>query len=953
LAVAALVGFLATLVGPRAAGPAAAAVGDALDPMVSVWVEHVANDAANTVKVNALARIGGTVYVGGNFAEIAPERQPAVTPGLEGGGGIPRPYLFAVDATTGNPKWEFTARVNGPVYALEVDPATNTVYVGGDFTTVNGQTVQNLAILDGTTGALKGQQFPVTGGVNPDVRVLHRHALTGKLYVGGDFERVVVNGTNHNRGEVFRLDLATGTLDPYKVQVTGTVLSVAVDPDDPAPPYVYVGGEFTSAGPPPGDPTFHHLVAFAAELAPGAEFGALRTAWNALFSTSNDPRVRSLALKGSRLYAAIGGNQGWFTIYSTADGATREVNWRTDGDVQVVKAVGTQVLVGGHFARITNLPETAEFGTTTYSRRCQMFAIPQDVTQTGPLMAAPNVRNSAHYGAFAVVADDTDGDGAPDDTFWGGHLARMTPGPDTTPPPYNPSAGQGQCGNGVSSTWGGLWHLQATPSPDTTKPTSPGILTVTTGPGTATANVSWTAATDANGVAAYYVFLNNTLDQVVAGNVTTATVDGLDPDDPNLIRVRAVDPATNFREYPTATWSVPPPGDPTIPSPLNGFGEFHPSITPTRILDTRAGLGRPGRHPQPGGATLGLPVVSALSGVPAHAQLVAMNVTVVAPSVGGFLTVWPSGLAKPTVSNLNFSKGQTVANLVVARINGGKVDVQLNTGAAHVLVDVVGWFGSGQTMQPGSRLTTRAPSRVLDSRTGLGMAGGRARTIGAGQTIEVQVVPAGSGISGAVLNLTGVGPTTTTFVTAYPADQAARPTASNLNLIRGQIRPNQVMVRVPASGRIKLFNSAGSVHLLVDVVGTFTARSALDGDPAGRVLALSRPDRLIDTRPVHEALSGPAETVRSFASLAAATTQQPVRGVVANVTATNATATTYLTLYPPDQPRPTNASNLNVRPGENVPNLAVAALSGADTLGVYNFAGSVHYIVDVTAFVLG
>ena len=71
-----------------------------------------------------------------------------------------------------------------------------------------------------------------------------------------------------------------------------------------------------------------------------------------------------------------------------------------------------------------------------------------------------------------------------------------------------------------------------------------------------------------------------------------------------------------------------------------------------------------------------------------------------------------------------------------------------------------------------------------------------------------------------------------------------------------------------------------------------------------------------------------------------------------NATATEATSSTFLTIYPSDAPRPL-ASNLNVKPGQSVPNLAVARLSGNETLDVYNLAGRVHYIFDVSALVLG
>src|SRR4029079_5520255 len=99
------------------------------------------------------AKIGNPLYVGGQFPAIAPERLPNTT--LPVASAIPRSYLFAADATTGLPIWSFGAVVDGPVYALEVDPGTNTLYVGGRFSTVDGTALANFAILDATTGALK------------------------------------------------------------------------------------------------------------------------------------------------------------------------------------------------------------------------------------------------------------------------------------------------------------------------------------------------------------------------------------------------------------------------------------------------------------------------------------------------------------------------------------------------------------------------------------------------------------------------------------------------------------------------------------------------------------------------------------------------------------------------------------------------------------------------------
>ena len=210
----------------------------------------------------------------------------------------------------------------------------------------------------------------------------------------------------------------------------------------------------------------------------------------------------------------------------------------------------------------------------------------------------------------------------------------------------------------------------------------------------------------------------------------------------------------------------------------------------------------------------------------------------------------------------------------------------------------------------------------------------------------MQVVPANQGITGVVVNLTGTGTTAPTFVTAYPAD-ASLPNASNLNLVAGQTRPNLVMLRVSPQGRVKLFNSVGSVDLIVDLMATFTA-GTMDELAKGRVVALDAPLRIVDTR----AAAPVAPGTRQFAvpPLPTGGVAGTVAGLVANVTATRATAGTFLTVYPP--PDVPATSNLNLGPGEDVPNLAVTGVTGGQ-VGVFNSAGTVDVIVDVTAVVLG
>ena len=73
---------------------------------------------------------------------------------------------------------------------------------------------------------------------------------------------------------------------------------------------------------------------------------------------------------------------------------------------------------------------------------------------------------------------------------------------------------------------------------------------------------------------------------------------------------------------------------------------------------------------------------------------VVLNVTAVNPTGNSYLTVFPDGAGQPLASDLNFSAGQTVPNLVVVRVgSNGVVDIFNAAGATDVIADVVGWYG--------------------------------------------------------------------------------------------------------------------------------------------------------------------------------------------------------------------------------------------------------------------
>jgi hypothetical protein len=383
----------------------------------------------------------------------------------------------------------------------------------------------------------------------------------------------------------------------------------------------------------------------------------------------------------------------------------------------------------------------------------------------------------------------------------------------------------------------------------------------------------------------------------------------------------------------------------------NAGGEFTP-VVPRRVLDTRT-TGALRANQVVNRAVAGVPG----SGIPGSGVLaVAMNVTVVTPNARGFLTLWPTGQPKPGTSTLNYRVGQNVPNMVVSGVGpGGQVSMTINAGLAHVLIDVVGYYATNAGGMPrGARLVTTTPRRILDTR-------GRA-PIGPGGSLRLQVrgvapVPNSGAITGVVLNVTAISPTAGTFLTVFP-DDSGRPITSNVNLGRGQIRPNLVMVKIGASGGIRIYNQSGAVHVAADVVGYY--QTGFDVATAvGRVVPLTAPFRSFDTRDYATRL-GPRQReawnyqpfVNSLTSAGAAV--GPVGGLILNVTSTGASANSFLTLFPDDTGRPV-ASTLNPMAGQDIANLAVVKLSrGGRTnhIAAYNQSGWLHYLGDVTAVVL-
>ena len=133
--------------------------------------------------------------------------------------------------------------------------------------------------------------------------------------------------------------------------------------------------------------------------------------------------------------------------------------------------------------------------------------------------------------------------------------------------------------------------------------------------------------------------------------------------------------------------------DSTDPS---ASGSYFMPLTPTRIVDTRSGIGAArarlgaasllsvgvaGAHAVPT-ATVSTPAIAAVA-----------TVTLVHPSSPTYATAFPSLTARPLASDLNATAGATVPNLVLPGLGtNGKVLVYNNSGTTDLIVDLSGYF---------------------------------------------------------------------------------------------------------------------------------------------------------------------------------------------------------------------------------------------------------------------
>ena len=271
-------------------------------------------------RVNAVAYLGGTIYLGGSFTAVE---------------GTTRNRLAACDAATGT-LLSWNPDANGVVRALKVSPAGTRVYAGGDFTAVGGAARARVAALSPTSGGA----FGWSPYVNDSVKAVTTSNSGATVYVGGDFDSAAgagrrrlaaFNATSGNISTTFKPSVSNGTGN------FATVLSMDVSPNNQT---LYFSGDFALVN---GTSRRN-----AAAVSTGV---ATLRAWSPA-STADIAADLTVSASGNTVFVGGRSSGGYVQAYGPTVGGTPVWSVATNGDVEALAISSSILYVGGHFTTV-------------------------------------------------------------------------------------------------------------------------------------------------------------------------------------------------------------------------------------------------------------------------------------------------------------------------------------------------------------------------------------------------------------------------------------------------------------------------------------------------------------------------------------------------------------------------------------------------------------------------
>lgn len=356
-----------------------AAVPKTPPPILQRGTANVTADSLPTAQIDGIVWkqtvVGNTVFAGGQFTSARPAGVARGGPGT-----VARHNLMSYDIRTGK-MTSFAPVLNGEVRSLAVSADKKILYVGGNFTTVNGKARPAFAAFTIATGALRSTTFGLNNKVNAIV------ATKTTVYFGGWFTRV---GT-FQRSRVAAFSVATGKITAWNPKADNAVEALAVSPYRGR---ILIGGSFAHLG--------GKTARGMAQVTSGV--GSLRT-WKIntkVMDYGANSAILDIAVDKDTVYGAGYGYQaGNFEGVFAATPKDGTVKWLQDchGDQYGVAPVGNLVYSVGHAHFCKNIggfPERSPQRTLVVTKDVRGTIAKN--TQTDSI----NYRNWAGYKAPAI-----------------------------------------------------------------------------------------------------------------------------------------------------------------------------------------------------------------------------------------------------------------------------------------------------------------------------------------------------------------------------------------------------------------------------------------------------------------------------------------------------------------------------------------------------------------------
>jgi len=356
----------------------------------------VTSDPLPTTQINAdgwvqdQVIVGDTVYAGGSFSSARPAGVAAGT------NESPRTNLLAYSISTGNLVDGFAPKVNGVVRVLALSPDKTRLYVGGEFTAVDGVTHNRLVAFNTKTG-----QVDPTFAVNLGGPVYAISATSTTVYVGGSFTQA--NGVNRGRFAAFRA--ADGGLISTWTPKSGdfrVVRALLVAPGG----LVIAGGQFGSIG----NLSSSTLTTVAGSAALDPTTGAVKPwAVNTVVKQYGDNGgVLSLKTDGTTVYGAgfwFGGTESNFEGAWAAGPTDGKIKWLADchGDTYDTTVANGVVYAASHQHDCSNIGSFPQQRPTQVEWRANAFTADAQGDVQPNSFSPKKFKDYSGYQAPAVV----------------------------------------------------------------------------------------------------------------------------------------------------------------------------------------------------------------------------------------------------------------------------------------------------------------------------------------------------------------------------------------------------------------------------------------------------------------------------------------------------------------------------------------------------------------------